>query len=436
MNNRRWLRPFLIIFALLIFVVSLLVSNSIVSSLEIHIKDLEMHVKGLEAHVKGLEGVVEERRAEELRKMELWVDAMRCINNADENTDLTLAIAVLENNNSIPVVVLDDRGEISLYRNIELAAGCDTAAVLNGVVQSAKDNGYVIQMEFAPYDGYLSICYNESLALSHFSGILASQSSLLESQSVLLDSQSELLYRISCYPYIQLAVVVLFFVVCFLAILSSKRAEQNRVWVGLSKETAHQLGTPISSLMAWTEVLKEKYPNDELVPEMERDVARLQRVAERFSKIGSKPEPTTVDVVDVIERAVDYVKRRSPAKVVYEISVPKKSLLVRMNAPLLEWVVENLCKNAIDAMNGNGNITISVQQNSDKAFIEISDTGKGIAKSCYKRVFAPGYTTKERGWGLGLSLAKRIVEEYHKGRIFVKNSQPGKGTTFRIELKK
>ena len=436
MNNRRWLRPFLIIFALLIFVVSLLVSNSIVSSLEVHIKDLEMHVKGLEAHVKGLEGVVEERRAEELRKMELWVDAMRCINNADENTDLTLAIAVLENNNSIPVVVLDDRGEISLYRNIELVAGCDTAAVLNGVVQSAKDNGYVIQMEFAPYDGYLSICYNESLALSHFSGILASQSSLLESQSVLLDSQSELLYRISCYPYIQLAVVVLFFVVCFLAILSSKRAEQNRVWVGLSKETAHQLGTPISSLMAWTEVLKEKYPNDELVPEMERDVARLQRVAERFSKIGSKPEPTTVDVVDVIERAVDYVKRRSPAKVVYEISVPKKPLLVRMNAPLLEWVVENLCKNAIDAMNGNGNITISVQQNSDKAFIEISDTGKGIAKSCYKRVFAPGYTTKERGWGLGLSLAKRIVEEYHKGRIFVKNSQPGKGTTFRIELKK
>ena len=436
MNNRRWLRPFLIIFALLIFVVSLLVSNSIVSSLEVHIKDLEMHVKGLEAHVKGLEGVVEERRAEELRKMELWVDAMRCINNADENTDLTLAIAVLENNNSIPVVVLDDRGEISLYRNIELVAGCDTAAVLNGVVQSAKDNGYVIQMEFAPYDGYLSICYNESLALSHFSGILASQSSLLESQSVLLDSQSELLYRISCYPYIQLAVVVLFFVVCFLAILSSKRAEQNRVWVGLSKETAHQLGTPISSLMAWTEVLKEKYPNDELVPEMERDVARLQRVAERFSKIGSKPEPTTVDVVDVIERAVDYVKRRSPAKVVYEISVPKKPLLVRMNAPLLEWVVENLCKNAIDAMNGNGNITISVQQNSDKAFIEISDTGKGIAKSCYKRVFAPGYTTKERGWGLGLSLAKRIVEEYHKGLIFVKNSQPGKGTTFRIELKK
>ena len=436
MNNRRWLRPFLIIFALLIFVVSLLVSNSIVSSLEVHIKDLEMHVKSLEAHVKGLEGVVEERRAEELRKMELWVDAMRCINNADENTDLTLAIAVLENNNTIPVVVLDDRGDISLYRNIELPAGCDTAAVLNGVVQSAKDNGYVIQMEFAPYDGYLSICYNESLALSHFSGILASQSSLLESQSVLLDSQSELLYRISCYPYIQLAVVVLFFVVCFLAILSSKRAEQNRVWVGLSKETAHQLGTPISSLMAWTEVLKEKYPDDELVPEMEHDVARLQRVAERFSKIGSKPEPTTVDVVDVIGRAVDYVKRRSPSKVAYEINVPKKPLLVRMNAPLLEWVVENLCKNAIDAMNGNGNITINVQQNSEKAFIEVSDTGKGIAKSCQKRVFDPGYTTKERGWGLGLSLAKRIVEEYHKGRIFVKNSQLGKGTTFRIELKK
>ncbi len=436
MNNRRWLRPFLIIFALLIFVVSLLVSSSIVSSLEAHIKDLEMHVRELETHVKGLETVVEERRTEELRKMELWVDAMRSINNADENTDLSLAIAVLENNNTIPVVVLDDGGDISLYRNIELPEGCDTVAVLDGVVKSAKDKGYVIPMELAPYDGYLSICYNESLALSHFSDILASQSALLESQSVLLDSQSDLLFRISCYPYIQLAVVVLFFVVCFLAVLSSKRAEQNRVWVGLSKETAHQLGTPISSLMAWTEVLKEKYPYDELVPEMERDVARLQRVAERFSKIGSKPEPMVEDVVEVVKRAVDYVKRRSPSKVEYVMNFPKRPVMVRVNSPLLEWVIENLCKNAVDAMNGAGVITISVLQNDDMAFIEVTDTGKGIAKSYHKRVFEPGYTTKQRGWGLGLSLAKRIMNEYHKGRIFVKNSTLGKGTTFRLELKK
>ena len=230
--------------------------------------------------------------------------------------------------------------------------------------------------------------------------------------------------------------VLLFFVICILAILSSKRAEQNRVWVGLSKETAHQLGTPISSLMAWIEVLKEKYPADELLPEMEHDVARLQRVAERFSKIGSKPEHTVEDIRTVIERSVEYVKRRSPSQVKYELTFPSSPLLVSMNAPLLEWVIENLCKNAVDAMNGSGLITITVSQNGGCAFIDVADTGKGIAKSCHKRVFEPGYTTKKRGWGLGLSLAKRIMEQYHKGRVFVKNSAPGKGTTFRLELKK
>ena len=234
----------------------------------------------------------------------------------------------------------------------------------------------------------------------------------------------------------QLAVVLLFFVVCFVAIVSSKRAEQNRVWVGLSKETAHQLGTPISSLMAWSTVLRDKYPDDELIPEMERDVARLQRVAERFSKIGSMPEPTSEDLVAVVEGAVEYVKRRSPAKVEYRLELPRRPLFVRMNAPLIEWVIENLCKNAIDAMDGKGCITITVSQNSDKAFIEVADTGKGISKSNRKRVFEPGYTTKKRGWGLGLSLAKRIMEEYHKGRIFVKKNQSGSGATFRLELKK
>ena len=169
---------------------------------------------------------------------------------------------------------------------------------------------------------------------------------------------------------------------------------------------------------------------------MEHDVARLQRVAERFSKIGSKPEATAEDIIDIVERAVEYVKRRSPAQVKYEVVFPKRPLLVRMNAPLIEWVMENVCKNAVDAMNGAGNITITVSQDNDKAFVDIADTGKGIAKSCHKRVFEPGYTTKKRGWGLGLSLAKRIVEQYHKGKIFVKNSTLGKGTTFRIELRK
>lgn len=436
MKNSRRLRPLLIILALLIFIVSLLISNSLVNALEMHVKDMEAHVKGLETHVVGLEKLVEERRQEELNKMKLWVEAMRSINSADENTDLNLALSVLESNNTIPVVVLDSCGNVNSYRNIDLPAGCDTLALVNAVVERAKEKGYVISMDMDPYDGYLNICYDESLVLSRLSDILEAQSLLLDSQSVLLDSQSRLLLRLSYYPYVQLTVVVLFFIICILAVLSSKRAEQNRVWVGLSKETAHQLGTPISSLMAWTEVLKEKYPDDELLPEMERDVARLQRVAERFSKIGSMPEPSLEDIAHVINGVVEYMKRRSPAGVEYKMELPEEQLLVRMNVPLIEWVVENLCKNAIDAMDGKGRIVVTVGQNDDRAFIEVADTGKGIAKSQRKRVFEPGYTTKKRGWGLGLSLAKRIMEEYHKGRIFIKKSSQGGGTTFRMELKK
>lgn len=450
MKNSRWLRPFLVVFALLIFIASLLISNLLVGALETHIKDMEAHVmdfeahvKDMEVHVKGLEGLVEERRQEELNKMKLWVEAMRSINSADENTDLNLAIAVLESNNTIPMVVVDNNGSVNNYRNIVLPAGCDTASVVNNVVERAKAKGYLISMDMGPYGGYMSVYYDESLVLSRLSDILASQSVLLDSQSVLLesqsqllDSQSEMLERLSYYPYVQLTVVVLFFVICILAVLSSKRAEQNRVWVGLSKETAHQLGTPISSLMAWTEVLKEKYPDDELLPEMDRDVARLQRVAERFSKIGSKPEPAVENLAEVVGRAVDYVKHRSPALVNYELDFQNGPFEVKVNAPLLEWVIENLCKNAVDAMNGSGKIKVSLLQGDSRVYVDVSDTGKGIAKSNHKRVFEPGYTTKKRGWGLGLSLAKRIMEEYHKGRIYVKKSVPGKGTTFRIELKK
>ena len=445
MNSNRWLRPFLVTLALLIFVVSLLVSNFLVSSLEKHVMDLEGHVKGMEAHVKGmethvkgLESLVEERRLEELNKMELWVEAMRSIESADTETDLNLALSVLASNNTIPMVVLDGDGNVNNYRNINMTEGCDTMALVNDVIVRAREKGYVIPMDMS-----MSVLYDESLVLSRLSGILAAQSVLLDSQSVLLnsqsellDSQSELLSRLSYYPYVQLTVVILFFVICIFAVLSTKRAEQNRVWVGLSKETAHQLGTPISSLMAWNEVLKDKYPDDELLPEMERDVARLQRVAERFSKIGSMPEPVPADLVEVVEGAVEYVKRRSPSQVQYEVVLPTHPMSVSMNAPLIEWVIENLCKNAVDAMNGYGKITVTVFQDGECACVDVADTGKGIAKSCHKRVFEPGYTTKKRGWGLGLSLAKRIVEQYHRGRIYVRNSAPGKGTTFRVELKK
>lgn len=351
--------------------------------------------------------LVNDLKREEEAKMKIWASAMSSLINAANNADVTLEQEILTGNSTIPVIFIDDKGSIISYNNVNIPQGADTLSVLMERAAGMRASGKSIPVPMGSL-GVYSACYDDS----------------------------EILVQLSYYPYVQLAIVLLFFIVCFVAIISSKRAEQNRVWVGLSKETAHQLGTPISSLMAWATVLKERYPADELLPEMERDVARLQRVAERFSKIGSMPEPTSEDLVAVVEGAVEYVKRRSPAKVEYRLEFPKRPLLVRMNAPLIEWVIENLCKNAIDAMDGNGCITVTLSQNSDKAFIEVADTGKGISKANRKRVFEPGYTTKKRGWGLGLSLAKRIMEEYHKGRIFVKKSAQGEGATFRLELKK
>lgn len=378
-GNFRGIKYLLIVVAALIAAASLLVSNALVNDL----------------------------KSEEESKMKIWASAMSSLISADINTDVTLEQEIITGNSTIPVIFIDDKGSIISYNNLDIPAENDTLSVLMNRAAGMRSAGKVIPVPMGELGEY-SACYDDS----------------------------EILVQLSYYPYVQLAVVLLFFVVCFVAIVSSKRAEQNRVWVGLSKETAHQLGTPISSLMAWSTVLRDKYPDDELIPEMERDVARLQRVAERFSKIGSMPEPTSEDLVAVVEGAVEYVKRRSPAKVEYRLELPRRPLLVRMNAPLIEWVIENLCKNAIDAMDGKGCITITVSQNSDKAFIEVADTGKGISKSNRKRVFEPGYTTKKRGWGLGLSLAKRIMEEYHKGRIFVKKTQSGSGATFRLELKK
>ena len=245
---------------------------------------------------------------------------------------------------------------------------------------------------------------------------------------------SIMLKRLTSYPYIQLGVVLIFVFVALFALLTSKRAEQNRVWVGLSKETAHQLGTPISSLMAWVEVLKETYPNDELIPEMGKDVRRLERVAERFSKIGSLPEPHEENLNALLERVVEYIAVRASNKVNIITNLPETPIKVNMCSSLFEWVIENLCKNAIDAMEGQGRITITAFEEQDKVVVEVEDTGKGITKNRFQTVFSPGFTTKKRGWGLGLSLAKRIIEEYHKGRIFVKRSEIGVGTTFRVEL--
>lgn len=353
--------------------------------------------------------LVRDLKTEEQHKMEIWAEAMRSLNNADGNTDLTLVWTVLNGNNTIPVVVTDSEGVVQDYRNIVVGEreGSISDEAVSAKAQAMRRAGHAIRIYLSKTD-YMEICYDDSLMLR----------------------------RLAWWPYIQLGVVLIFVVVAIFALLSSKRAEQNKVWVGLSKETAHQLGTPISSLMAWQEVLLEMYPDDELLPEMGKDIQRLQRIAERFSKIGSQPEPKPENLVDVLEQVVSYISRRASNHVRVSLDVPGQALIAPLSAPLFEWVIENLCKNAIDAMDGSGSITITAREEAGCISVEVSDTGKGIPKNRFSTVFTPGYTTKKRGWGLGLSLAKRIVESYHNGRIFVKNSELGKGTTFRVELKK
>lgn len=347
---------------------------------------------------------------DERNSVSIWAEALRSLNTADEQTDLALVLKVLNGNNSIPAIVLDDEGKVQDYRNLRVKGHTvsDSLQYVARRAQAMKARGNVIRIYLDSSSEYMEVCFDESL----------------------------LLQRLTYYPYVQLGVVLIFVLVAIFALLSSKRAEQNKVWVGLSKETAHQLGTPISSLMAWVEVLRDTYPDDVLIPEMNKDVERLQRIAERFSKIGSLPELKPENLNDVIGNVVQYIGRRTSNKVQLNIDMPEHPLIVKMSAPLFEWVVENLCKNAIDAMEGRGSLTLTARDEPDCFSVEVRDTGKGISKQHFQNVFMPGFTTKSRGWGLGLSLAKRIIEEYHRGRIFVKASELGKGTTFRIELRK
>ena len=378
-NRTRTIKLILIVIAILLGVGSLIFSNYLVRDL---------------AH-------------EETTRMEIWTEAMRTFNNADEGTDLSLVLTVIRGNSNIPVIVLDNKGGIDSYSNVRIQ-GTDTLGFLMHRAAAMREAGHIIRMDMNEPGEYYDVCYDDSMMLK----------------------------RLEIYPYVQFGVFMVFLAVALFALLSMKRSEQNRVWVGLSKETAHQLGTPISSLMAWTEILRTTYPDDELIPEMSKDVRRLEIIAERFSKIGSLPETTPENLGEALQRVVDYISRRTSEHVAISLRQPERPITVRMCSPLFEWVIENLCKNAIDAMNGEGKIDIHVAQTDERVYIDVEDTGKGIHKSHWGSVFSPGFTTKKRGWGLGLSLAKRIIESYHKGRIYVKHSELNKGTVFRIELKK
>lgn len=387
-DQKKRIKLLLVVVAIFIAVVSLVISNLLVRDLAV----------------------------EETHKVETWAEALKVLNNADGSADLTLVLKVLTSNTSIPVIAVDKSGYIQTYRNISIGSKDSVANLLRMLDRFKKENSK-IRIRLDVQDSKLSV------------------DSIADYIDVYYDD-SLMLKRLSFYPYIQLGVVLIFVVIAIFALLSSKRAEQNRVWVGLSKETAHQLGTPISSLMAWMEILKSTYPDDKLLPEMDNDVKRLQVIADRFSKIGFMPIPEQHELSEVVDHALDYVSHRVSSKVTFIRSYGNHSIWVKLNPSLFEWVIENLCKNAIDAMEGQGTVTVSLVALSKKVIVEVADTGKGIHRSNFKTIFEPGYTTKKRGWGLGLSLAKRIVEEYHKGRIYVKSSELSKGTVFRIELKK
>lgn len=346
---------------------------------------------------------------EEATRMEVWAEAMRSLNAADEHTDLALVLKVINENHTIPVIVINRQGHVQTYRNVKLQGKNQADSIKDAVSQAQRmrDDGHVIRIMLDNRNDYIDVCYAESL----------------------------LLRRLSWYPYVQLGVILLFAGLAVFALLTLKRAEQNHVWVGLSKETAHQLGTPISSLMAWMEMMKEAYPDDKLLFEMDNDVKRLQLIADRFSKIGSQPTPEQADLIAVLQRVVAYMDSRTSRTVVIMLHASAEKVMLNLNVSLFEWVIENLCKNAVDALEGrSGRIDIYVMQKEQTVVIDLVDTGKGIRQKDMKNVFRPGFTTKQRGWGLGLSLARRIVEEYHHGKIFVKQSEVGQGTTFRIIL--
>ena len=343
---------------------------------------------------------------EERNKMEIWADATRELATETSDANIDLILKIIQSNTTIPVIITDENGMIAQYLNIDINTS-DTTRLLAQKLEDFKRNN------------------DTSITIDLGDGI---------TQTLYYDD-SILLKRLSYYPYIQLAVMILFALISYIGLISVKRAEQNKVWVGLSKETAHQLGTPISSLMAWIELLKS---NPETAPsiaeEIEKDVNRLSTTADRFSKIGSMPQKEKTDINTILEETASYMRHRISGKIEFTLALPEEKEHAMLCKPLIEWVIENLCKNAVDAMEGKGKLNITAKAEKEKIYIEISDTGKGIAKKNFGTIFKPGYTTKKRGWGLGLTLAKRIIEEYHDGEIYVKESTPGIGTTFRIEL--
>jgi hypothetical protein len=351
--------------------------------------------------------LVKDLSFQERKKVELWAEATKIlINSGTLDADLSFPLMVIENNITVPIILTDSSGHIITSRNLN-------------PVKSKEENYLSRKLENMREK-------NEPIEIDLGSG----------DKNYIYFMDSTLLTRLFYFPYAQLLVIMLFILVSYFSFSYSRKVEQNKVWIGLSKETAHQLGTPTSSLNAWIELLKDGAPHPDIVSELEKDSRRLEKITERFSKIGSKPVLTKTDLIKIIQEVLNYLKSRSSDKIIFELNHPGSEIVVPLNEALFEWVIENVCKNSMDAMDGKGKIAINIDDHPHFVNLNIHDSGRGIPKSRFKTIFRPGYTTKPRGWGLGLSLSKRIIESYHEGKIFVLNSDLSNGTTIRIVLKK
>lgn len=428
-------------------------------------------------------------KIEERKKAELYAEATKQLSKGEISA---FVLKVLQDNTTVPVILTNDKGQINAVRNFDSIKAKDTtylrqelnimkeqyAPVVIDVYRGIKNYLYYkdskVFTDIKLVFDSLTKSFIDDVADNTATGLViitdSAQTKIIETgrkidsskinspeklqatlvvmaqqnQPIPIDlgeekglvfyEESALLSQLKYYPYVQFGVIGIFLLIAYILFSTARKAEQDQVWVGMSKETAHQLGTPLSSLIAWNEHLKGLNVDASVVNEMNRDIKRLNTITERFSKIGSQPTLQDEDVCMVIKNAIDYLKQRTSKNITYDLIIPEKEIHVQMSIALFEWVIENLCKNAVDAMDGKGRLTLKITEIPEGIAIDLSDTGKGIPKSKQKTVFQPGYTTKQRGWGLGLSLCKRIIENYHKGKIFVLNSEVNKGTTFRILL--
>lgn len=495
-RKQRW-KWLLVAFALVIVGVSLWYTNILVDKIaKDERKKAETWADAVQKKatlVRYTEVFFEKLKAEERKRVQIWAEATKRLIEADNTEDLTFYSEIISGNTNIPVVLTDEDGNITAAKNVDFDS--DSISTLTGNLKTEftlyepivvaygwkksflyyKDSKLFTELrqvlddliksfisevvinsasvpviitdstksKIIAFGNLDSAKVNDKIYAQEMMNSMQQQNKPIEINlsgigiSFVFYKDSFLLTQLKYYPYAQFFVIGLFLLVAYFLFSTARKAEQNQVWVGMAKETAHQLGTPLSSLMAWVEILKMKGIDKETIQELEKDAFRFNTITQRFSNIGSAPKLEETNIVRVIYDAIDYVRARTSLKVMFSVNLQKEyEYLVPLNEHLFEWVIENLCKNAVDAMEGEGRIDLTITEDGEFVNIDVHDTGKGIPKSKFKTVFKPGYTSKKRGWGLGLTLTKRIIEEYHKGKILVKSSEIGKGTTFRISLRK